>query len=307
VGPDKNLYDLIVRRFLASFAPPATRERNRVEVQSNKEPYVASGSRIVEKGWTEFYGSYYTTEDVELPEFKKEEKVKLNSKKKTKKETKPPKRFTQASIVSELEKRHLGTKATRSVIIDTLFKRGYAGGKSIEVSDFGLKVADILNKYAPEILDEGLTRKIEDGMEEIQNGKIEKEVVIEESREILTQILGKWKKNEMNIGKDLYEALQTTLEQENMIGECDKCGKQLRIIHMKFGKQFIGCTGYPNCRNAYPLPTGAFVRSANKACKSCGKPTINVKKGRTRYTMCIDPNCPSKADWGRRGKNEKDS
>jgi DNA topoisomerase-1 len=306
-GPEKNLYDLIVRRFLASFAPPAKRERSRIEVNSNNEIYAVSGSRIIEKGWTEFYGKYYTTEDVELPAFEKGEKVGVSSKQKTKKETKPPKRYTQASIVSELEKHHLGTKATRSVIVDTLFKRGYAGGKSIEVSDFGLKVADILNKYAPEILDEGLTRKIEDGMEGIQHGKIEKEAVIKESKEMLTQILDKWKKNEVNIGKDLLEALQHTLEHENLIGECDKCKKQLRIIRMKLGKQFIGCTGYPNCRNAYPLPTGAYVRSADKACKSCGKPTINVKKGKTRYTMCIDPNCPSKADWGKRGKNEKNS
>ena len=102
--------------------------------------YAASGSRIIEKGWTEFYGKYYTTEDVQLPEFTEGENVKVNSKKKTKKETKPPKRYTQASIISELEKRHLGTKATRSVIVDTLLKRGYASGQSIEVSDFGLKV-----------------------------------------------------------------------------------------------------------------------------------------------------------------------
>ena len=305
-GQQKNLYDLVVRRFLASFAPPAKRERSRVEVNSGGEIYAASGSRIVEKGWTEFYGKYYTTEDVELPAFEMGESVTLNSKKKTKKETKPPKRYTQASIISELEKRHLGTKATRSVIIDTLFKRGYAGGKSIEVTDFGLKVADVLRKYAPEILDEDLTRTLEEKMEAIQDGKVEKEEVINESREMLTAILGKWKKNEAQIGKDLLEALQLTIEQENLVGTCDKCGKQLRIIHMKFKKQFIGCTGYPDCRNAYPLPTGAYVKPTGKPCSTCSKPTVSVKKGRMRYTMCIDPQCPTKASWGRRDKDEKD-
>ena len=75
----------------------------------------SSGSRLTEKGWTEFYGDYYTPEDVELPKFKAERSVAVDDKKKTKKETKPPKRYTQASIVSELEKRHLGTKSTRSV------------------------------------------------------------------------------------------------------------------------------------------------------------------------------------------------
>ncbi|MFH1221884.1 MAG: DNA topoisomerase, partial [Candidatus Micrarchaeota archaeon] len=82
--------------------------------------------------------------------------------KKEKKETTPPRRYTQASIVSELEKRHLGTKATRAAIVDTLFRRGYANGAPIEVTEFGLKVDEVLKKYAPEILDEELTKKIEE-------------------------------------------------------------------------------------------------------------------------------------------------
>jgi len=311
-GPDKNLYDLIVRRFLAAFAPSAKRQRNRIEVDCGGEAYAASGSRLIEKGWTEFYGKYYTPEDVELPPFKMDETVDSKSKKKVKKETKPPKRYTQASIISELEKRHLGTKATRSVIVDTLLKRGYASGaKSIEVSDFGLKVNDVLKKYAPEILDENLTRKMEEEMELIQDGKLDKDSVIKESKEILTQILDKWKANEAKIGAELADALKLTQQRENLLGPCDKCGEQLRIIRMRDGRQFIGCSGYPKCHNAYPLPPKSAVSPGAKPCLSCGKPTINVKKARTRYSMCIDPNCPSKASWKKREAksdgDEKDS
>jgi len=308
--PEKKLYDLIVRRFLASFAPPAKKQRNRVEVDCG-ESYAASGSRITEKGWTEFYGKYFTSEDVELPKFEIGEEVDVKGKKKTKKETKPPKRYTQASIVSELEKRHLGTKATRSVIVDTLLKRGYAAvNKSIEVSDFGLKVHDVLQKYAPEILDENLTRKIEEDMEAIQEGKLDKDEVIKESKDILTQILDKWKSNEAKIGAELVDALKISQERQSLLGPCDKCGEQLRIIRMKDGRQFIGCSGYPKCRNAYPLPPKSFIQPGGKPCPTCGKPTINVKKARTRYSMCIDPNCPSKEGWkkkGRRVKDEEDS
>jgi DNA topoisomerase I len=299
---EKNLYDLIVRRFLAAFAPAAARERVRVEVDAGGEPYAVSGSRLTEKGWTEFYGKYYTSEDVELPKFDVGEKVGVEDKLKARKETKPPKRYTQASLVSELESRHLGTKSTRASIIDTLMKRGYASGTaSIEVSDFGLKVCEVLQKYAPEILDENLTRKIEDEMEGIQEGKTEKEKVIAEGREILTGILDKWKRNEAKIGADLAEALKVTLAAESIIGVCDKCGKNLRIIRMGGGRQFIGCTGYPACRNAYPLPGGAFVKPLNKPCPTCGKPTVFVKRSGGRpFTMCIDPKCPSKADWGKK-------
>ncbi|MEM5814700.1 MAG: DNA topoisomerase I, partial [Candidatus Aenigmatarchaeota archaeon] len=306
-GAEKNLYDLIVRRFMAAFAPPARKERVRVEADAGGEPYAASGSRLVEKGWVEFYGKYYTTEDTELPVFAGGEILDVKDKKKARKETKPPKRYTEASLVAELEERHLGTKATRSVIVETLFKRGYVSGKSMEVSDFGLKVCEVLQKYAPEILDENLTRKLEDEMEGIQEGRIDKDRVIQDGKEILVQILDKWKKNEARIGADLLEALKATEAQQVLVGQCDKCGKQLRIIRMKLGRQFIGCSGYPECRNAYPLPTGASVSVTGKACPDCGKPTVNVKKARMRFTMCIDPNCPSKEKWNKGGSNEKDS
>jgi DNA topoisomerase-1 len=279
----------------------------RVEVDAGGELYSVSGSRLTEKGWTEFYGAYYTPEDVELPKFKQGESVAVEGKEKAKKETKPPKRYTQASIVSELEKRHLGTKSTRSVVVDTLFKRGYAQGtKSIDVSDFGIKVSEVLQKYAPEITDENLTRKMEDEMEAIADGKLGKEKVIGEAREILVQMLDRWKANESKIGADLLAALETTRQQQSLLGPCDRCGKQLRIIRMRDGRQFIGCTGYPECRNTYPLPPASMVSPGGKPCPACGKPTINVKKGRMRYTMCIDPGCPSKADWKRK-KMEKAS
>jgi len=302
---EKKLYDLIVRRFLGSFAAPAKKERTRIDVDSNGETYAANGIVTKEKGWTEYYGPYYKAEEKELPEMKENEDVKIAKKKNKKGETKPPHRYTQASIVSALEKKHLGTKATRSVIVDTLFKRGYVEGKAIQVTDFGMKVSDILRKYAPEIMDENLTRKIEEDMEKIQEGKTDKEDVVKEGKEILVQLLDKWKKNEKNIGNDLYDALKTTEEKQTIVGKCDKCGKDLRIIRMKAGRQFIGCTGYPECRNAYPLPGGAFIATMEKTCEQCGKPMVKVgMKGKRMFIMCIDPNCPSKAKWKKKGEKK---
>lgn len=300
--PERKLYDLIAKRFLALFAPPAKKERTAVLADSNGEKYQASGVVTTEKGWIDFYGEYYKTEDKELPEFSNGESVAFDKKKKTKKETKPPRRYTDASIISELEDRHLGTKATRATIVETLHKRGYMTGKSIQVSDFGLEVIKILGKYAPEILDENMTRKLEDNMEAIQDGKMDKEEVIREGKEILIQILDKFKKNEKNIGGELLGSLEATEKTQSQVGVCDKCGSQLRIIKMRMGRQFIGCGGYPNCRNAYPLPTGAWVMPTGKQCASCGKPTVSVRmgKGRSIFQMCIDPKCPTKASWGKK-------
>jgi len=304
-GNEKRLYDLIARRFLASCATDAKKERTNVLVNAGSEPYEADGVVTIEPGWISFYGPYYKSEDKDLPAFAKGEGVAVNNKQKTRKETKPPKRYTQASIISELERRHLGTKATRSTIVDTLFKRGYVDGKPIEATDFGMKVREVLKAHAPEILDEALTRKIEEDMEQIQEGKLDKDVVIGEGKEILIQTLDRWKKDEAKIGGEILEALKVTIEKENLIGVCDKCGKQLRIIRMRTGSQFIGCTGYPSCRNTYPLPQGALIKSADKVCPVCGKPMILViRKGKRRFEMCVDPGCPSKKDWGKK-KEEK--
>ncbi len=305
-GNEKRLYDLIVRRFLASCASDAKKERTNVALDAGGEPYEADGVVTTEPGWITFYGQYYKSEDKELPQFSKGESVPLNNKQKTRKDTKPPKRYTQASVISELERQHLGTKATRSTIVDTLFKRGYVDGKPIEVTDLGLKVREVLHKHAPEILDEALTRKIEDDMEQIQDGKLDKDTVIGEGKEILTQTLERWKKDEAKIGEELLEALKATIEKENMVGECDKCGKQLRIIRMRTGSQFIGCTGYPACRNTYPLPQGALIKTSDRKCPACGKPMVYViRKGKRRFEMCIDPGCPSKADWGKKPETPK--
>ena len=297
----KKLYDLIVRRFLASFAKPAKKQKTRIELDSNGERYVASGSVVKDPQWIEFYGPYYKSKDIELPDMKQGQEVPVEKKKKDKKMTQPPKRYTQASIISELEKKHLGTKATRSTIIDTLFKRGYIDGKSIEVTDFGIKVHDVLEKHAPEILDEDLTEKIEKDMEKIQNGELTRDFVVNEGKEVLEKLLKKWKTKENDIGNDLVDALQETIQKENTPGVCKKCGKNLRIIRMKAGKQFVGCTGYPDCRNAYPLPGGALIKTTSEVCEKCGTPIVDViRKGSKPFKMCLDTTCETKANWGKK-------
>ncbi len=291
---EKKLYDLIVRRFLSVFKENAIKEINTVVLESNNEIYEAKGSRIIKKGWIEIY-KYYKDKDVLLPEFKENEEVKIKKKIKEKK-TKPPKRFTQASIVSELEKRHLGTKTTRSMIVDILYSRNYIEGKPIKVTDFGLAIYKTLKKYSPRILDENMTRKIEEDIDKIIIGEKKKETVIEEGKNILIKILNHFKENEENIGKELAIALKKTDDEQNIVGKCPKCGGNLKIIKLK-NSRFIGCSNYPNCKNAFPLPHKGLIKPTKKICKECGNPIIKVINGKKRYEMCINPNCPSKEKW----------
>ncbi len=302
----RKLYDLIVRRFLSLFAPFGKKELTKVILSSNGEKLLANGARLTEPGWTKFYGDYYTTEDKLIPEFAKGETVQITGKKEEKKETKPPKRYTAASLISELESRHLGTKATRSVIVDTLFSRDYLKGKSIEVTDFGMAVYRALKKNAARILDEALTRKIENDVEKIQTGEMTKEAVVQEGKDALVEILNEFKLKEVNIGKELKAALEETELKEKVVGKCNLCGiGNLKIINFK-ESNFIGCSNYPDCRNSFPLPRFGFIKPTGKACQYDKMPIVLVLRGRgSRFEMCIGKNCPSKANWGKKASVEK--
>jgi DNA topoisomerase-1 len=300
---ERKLYDLIARRFLSCFAPPAKMGVTKVKARAGGEGFDANGSRILEKGWIAFY-PYYKGKEKEIAPFANGENTPVEEKKKEKKQTKPPNRYSPASIISELEKKHLGTKATRSVIVDTLFKRGYAEGRSIEVTPFGMGVWDVLEKFAPKILDEQLTRKLEDEMDAVVAGKLGKDIVIQEGKEMLMQILDDFKRNEDKIGRELLASVKQT-EAETAKAICPLCGKSLRVIKMKTGSQFVGCNGYPDCRNSYPLPQMGYPVLIEKKCQECGGPMAKIRgKGRS-YEMCIVVNCKSKANWGKK-KAEKE-
>ncbi len=306
---ESKVYDLIVRRFMATFGDSALRQTMDILFEINEEEFVTKGKRTLEKNWIEFYEKYVKYKEQILPELKKGDMLDVIKISLLEKETKPPNRYNQASLVKKLQKLNLGTKATRANIIQTLYDRGYIKGKKIEVTELGFAVVKTLEKYCPEILSEKLTEKFEKEMDDVSKGKRKREKVIKDAVETLGKILEEFKKNEENIGSELQEALTNTIRNSYILGECTKCSKNLRIIvSKKTKKRFVGCEGYSDgCRNSFPLPQNGKIESAGK-CKDCGLPMIKViRKGLRPYTMCIDPKCPSKANWGKKKykKNKK--
>jgi len=297
-GKETRLYDLIVKRFLACFGKPAKRETLKVSLLSGTERYAASGSRTVEMGWFDAYAPYVKMDEITLPAFVEGEKVAVSGFKVDEKKTQPPRRYTAASIISELEKMNLGTKATRAAVIETLFKRGYLEGDSIRATPFGIAVYDLLAKVAPEIMDEELTKSIEEEMEKIADGENEKKA-IEDGKKVLDAILKKFQGNEKDIGFGLLSGLRQKDFADSYLGKCVKCGGDLRAIRSRMGKQFVGCSGYPDCKATYPLPGEAKIMPLGKACEKCGTPMIRViRKARKPFEMCIDPTCETKKNWG---------
>ena len=153
-----------------------------------------------------------------------------------------------------------------------------------------MAVYDLLSKSAPEILDDELTYKIEDEMEKIRDGENEKKA-IDDGKRVLTQILNKFEGHEREIGLGLLSGLRRKDADDSSIGTCMKCGDgMMRIIKMKTGRQFIGCSNYPNCTNTYSLPTGVKITGAGVACLNCGAPMIRgFSGGRKIFEICPNP------------------
>ncbi|MEW5955423.1 MAG: DNA topoisomerase [Candidatus Micrarchaeota archaeon] len=297
----RKVYDLVVKRFLACFAPEAKRESATVRIALGSEPYAVSGARTVEPGWIEFYAPYADFDEVTLPPFKQGQQVEIEKVEMAEKETQPPKRYTQASLVKKLEDLELGTKATRAAIIQTLFDRGYAVGKSIEATPLGMTVYDALHKSSPEILSEEMTRGLEKEMDEIQEGRQSHDAVVADSRKELAAILSKFKPKEEAVGQELMKGLRSTQYAAAVLGKCSKCEKGMLVLRRsKFG-YFVGCNAYPACRNLYPLPKEAVAKPTGKTCEKCGTPIVTIlRKGKRPFRMCLDTKCETKKNWGRK-------
>jgi DNA topoisomerase-1 len=285
----KKIYDLIVRRFLACFAEPAVRESINARIDIEGEKFKTDGVRTVQENWIEFYKPYARFKESILPEMREGERLEVKGLEILDKETQPPKRFTQASILKEMESNSLGTKATRANILQTLYDRGYIREASIFVTQLGESVVSALDKFCPEIVSPDLTRKFEEDMVEIQNEKKKGRDVLGESREALKKILDKFRQNELRIGQELLKGVIESEKLKNTVGKCPKCGKgDLRIIYSKTThKRFVACNAYPRCRNTFPLPQNGGIMVVSNKCK-CGLNQLSVKaRGKRPWKLCI--------------------
>lgn len=300
-GHEEKIYDLIVKRFLALFCDDAVLDKKRITATVNKLTFSANGTQIKKKAWMEFYPS--KTKEVNLPDLEGE--VTIIDKRIEEKETQPPKRYSQASILSELEKRNLGTKATRAAILETLYDRGYIKEKSIEATPLGISLINTLEKYSPIIIDEGLTKEIQDEMDEIvenNNEPLEKlkekeEKILNKAKEAITKIAKEFEEKENLIGKELMDAQEKQREierEENMLNECPKCKKdKLKITYSpKNRKFFIACSGYPECKNTYSLPPYGNIKQTGKNCEKCNFPLMMaLQRGKKPWIFCFNTDC----------------
>ncbi len=288
------LYELIVKRFIACFANPAKKKVVKLLINANNELFKAEGAVIVEKGWMNVYPARISEE--ELPVLNLNTVLDLVKVLFEEKQTQPPKRFTQASLVKELEKKGLGTKATRAQVVSTLYDRGYIVDDPIKATELGVKTVEILEKHAPEILDEALTRQFEQDLEGIMKEQKTKEEVLSKAKALLINTLKKFKLQEREVGVELSTARKLHEDKQLIIGKCPNCGGDLRILKSKKSKKrFVACSNYPECKTIYPLPQTGMVKPTSKVCEHCKAPIIKiVRKGRKPLEVCVNPECDSR-------------
>jgi len=299
---ESKIYNLIAKRFISCFCSDAEVENKKITFITDKDKlkFKATGLEIIKKGWLNVYPAIIQEQEIEDIEGKKEiEKTKIEEK-----ETKPPKRYTPASIITELEKRNLGTKATRANIIETLYSRNYIEGQSIKATPLGMNLIETLEKNSPIIIDEKLTRHFEKEMEAIQKAKKNQtnlqDITIKEAKKTITKISNDFKKQEEKIGKELVKATEENWkkeQEESIFGECPACKKgKLRILYAKqYKRYFIGCTNYPKCRNTYTLPPNGTIKKTDKTCEECGFPMLmRLNKGKKPWVFCFNPKCASR-------------
>jgi DNA topoisomerase-1 len=304
----QKVYDLIVHRFLAVFGEPAKRESQKILLNVNGERFIITGIKTIDPGWTALYGRYAEREEAPLPELTVGERIKIKEVIKEEKQTSPPQRYSQGSILKEMEKRGLGTKATRAIILQILYNRGYLVGRSIEVTDLGIKLSEILENNVKDIISERLTRHFEEECDAVEAGKKKREEVLKEARETLENILNKMKRIENKIGKELTDSVIASQEKQSIIGKCLKCGGTLKVFKIwKTGTRFVGCSNYKKgCNISYPLPREGNIMPTGKVCEQCNTPIIQVmRQGSRPFRMCLDLNCPTKKDWVDRSKIQK--
>jgi DNA topoisomerase-1 len=314
-GPKKRVYELVVRRFLATFSPPMITESTRADIEAGSETYFVRGSVVVDPGFAGIY-TYARSSDEEIPALAEGQQLALDGEPWiVDKETQPPSRISQAKLIEMMEERGLGTKATRADIIQKLFDRGYVYGNPPVPSETGIALYEAFKNFVPAMATPEMTAQLEAEMDRIAAGEMTKGSVVGESRELLhktwTEIDGS--------REDLAKVIWKGMDEDRILGPCKVCEEagrkkddgsshMLRIIRAKkSGKRFVGCSGWTlddpkSCDQTFPLPQRGDVFKLEDRCSICGEtPRLKVVPFRGRsWNLCLNDDCESMQEMKKR-------
>lgn len=272
------LYKLIWSRFMASQMTPAVYDRMAVGIENGRYLFKATGSKQRFDGFLRVY-KVDKTEENALPQLEEGEKPALKDLKGEQNFTKPLPRFTESSLVKELEDKGIGRPSTYAPIVGTLRERKYikVEKKSLVPTDLGFTVTKMMEEYFKEIVDVNFTADMEDKLDDVEIKDVQ-------WKQIIRDFYKDFEK-ELSYADENIEKIEVEDEMTDEI--CEKCGRNMVKKRGRFG-EFLACSGYPECKNTRPI-----VKQTGVSCPVCGKAIVERKgkRGKTFYGCSGYPDC----------------
>ncbi|MCJ7805950.1 MAG: type I DNA topoisomerase, partial [Clostridia bacterium] len=278
---DQNrLYKLIWDRFIASQMNPAVFDQVRVNINAGDYTFKATGSTLRFPGFLILYKSEESEKETVLPEMTEGQELTLLELLPDQHFTQPPSRYNEASLIKTLEEKGIGRPSTYSPIIETIQSRGYVvkENKAFMPTELGFVVVELMISYFPEVIDVDFTVKLEQQLDEIEEGK-------QEWRKVIKDFYNGYFKERLAVAEQKIEKVEVAPELSDEV--CPNCGKQLISKHGRFGR-FLACPAYPECRF-----TKKIVKDTGVTCPRDGGLIVErrSKKGRIFYGCNNYPEC----------------
>ena len=280
------LYKLIYDRFLASQMADATYNSLAVDIECNGYKFKTTGRSLIFEGYTALYNNQSADDEEnetssKLPNIEKGDIFVSKETKPEQKWTKPPARYTEASLVKAMEEKGIGRPSTYTQSVSTLFTRTYVekDGKAIKPTELGNVVVDMLVKFFPDIMDVKFTAEMEESLDDIEyEGK--------DWHKVLSEFYTGF---EDAVKVAMQDGTKAKLPDEETDIPCEKCGAKMVIRSGRFGK-FLACPNYPTCKNTKPLEEEKKIVAK---CPTCGKDVITKKSknGKIFYGCVGWPDC----------------
>jgi len=295
--PQQRLYELIWNRFIACQMADAILDQTRIECEPAEGlVFTATGSTVKFPG---FYAVYEEgkddnengqSEEERLPAVKAGDELSVARLQAAQKFTQPPPRFTEATLVKELERLGIGRPSTYATIVSTIQDRKYVekdSSKRFRPTEMGELVTDLLVEHFPDIMNVQFTARMEEELDEVESGK-------KNWLEVLREFYARFAK-QLEAAKEQMRNVKREYEETDIL--CDKCGQANMVIKMGRNGRFLACPRFPHCRNTRNLDSDEKAATAQEeapaqSCPNCGKPMI-IRNGRYgRFLACSGyPEC----------------
>lgn len=285
LAPDQyRLYKLIWERFIASQMQSAEVKTISAEIEAAKYTFRASSSKVTFDGFLIVYDDREEEEKTDaIPDLNKDDVLKLKKIDPKQHFTQPPPRYSEATLIKILEELGVGRPSTYAPTISTIQDRGYIikEEKSLVPTLLGKAVNELLVKHFPEIVDSQFTANMETSLDNIAENNAEWKKILGDFYEPFAEVLKKAKK----------EMEKVAILTENI---CSDCGKPM-ALKTTFNSQFLGCSGYPECKNTMPLAKDQKPlpedRPSDELCEKCNSSMLIKRGPYGDYLSCTNGEC----------------